>query len=88
MKTFNKVDIPCQLFVIFCTGGIDFVGGYSYYQFMKNNICSKEESVQRQLGNLNLESKGIKDGEHVHELLFAKDELKVPAGWKMAVSYF
>jgi len=31
MKTFNHYDFPATLFVIFCPGGIDFVGGYSYY---------------------------------------------------------
>ena len=35
MKTFNKIDITVQLFIIFTPGGIDFVGGYSYYQFLK-----------------------------------------------------
>ena len=31
MKAFNKSTIPATLFVIFTSGGIDFVGGYSYY---------------------------------------------------------
>jgi len=31
VKAFNKTDIPMTLFVIFTPGGIDFVGGYSYY---------------------------------------------------------
>jgi len=30
MKTFNKIDVPVQLFIIFTPGGIDFVGGYTY----------------------------------------------------------
>jgi len=38
LKTFNKRDIKASLFVIFTSGGIDFVGGYSYYQFIKNNL--------------------------------------------------
>jgi hypothetical protein len=38
VKAFNKHDIPMSLFIIFCTGGIDFVGGYSYYQFVKHNL--------------------------------------------------
>jgi hypothetical protein len=38
LKTFNKVSFPATLFIIFCTGGIDFVGGYSYYQFIKQNL--------------------------------------------------
>ncbi len=31
IKAFNKIDIPTSVFVIFTSGGIDFVGGYSYY---------------------------------------------------------
>jgi len=36
MKAFNKkgVDIPVIMFTIFCTGGVDFVGGYTYYEFL------------------------------------------------------
>ena len=43
IKTFNKHDFPATLFVIFCTGGIDFVGGYSYYRFIKDNLFSGGE---------------------------------------------
>ena len=51
-KIMNKNDIPCSLFVIFTPGGIDFVGGFVYYQFLKNSFnqsdlycrrCPKEE---------------------------------------------
>ena len=35
LKAFNKHDLTCQLFVYFGTGGIDFVGGFSFYQLMK-----------------------------------------------------
>ena len=31
IKIFNKLDLPTSLFIIFTSGGIDFVGGYSYY---------------------------------------------------------
>ena len=31
LMTFNKVDIPVQLYIIFTSGGVDFVGGYTYY---------------------------------------------------------
>jgi hypothetical protein len=27
----NKVNIPTQLYFIFTSGGVDFVGGYTYY---------------------------------------------------------
>ena len=42
MKTLNKVDIPTQLFVIFTTGGIDFVGGYTYFNFLKSSLKNGE----------------------------------------------
>jgi len=31
MKSFNRMEKPAIMFVIFCTGGVDFVGGYNYY---------------------------------------------------------
>lgn len=37
MKAFNRVDIPTIMFAIFCTGGVDFVGGYTYYEFLQKN---------------------------------------------------
>ena len=59
MKTFNRIDIPMTLFIIFTPGGIDFVGGYSYYRFLTNNLfnqpISSLENVQMKLGKLNLE---------------------------------
>ena len=38
MRCFNRQDIEASLFVIFCPGGVDFVGGYSYYRFIKDNL--------------------------------------------------
>ncbi len=38
LKIFNKKDIAASLFIIFTPGGIDFVGGYSFYQFLKTNL--------------------------------------------------
>jgi hypothetical protein len=35
LKTFNNAGIPVQMYVIFTPGGIDFVGGYTYYNFLK-----------------------------------------------------
>jgi hypothetical protein len=35
IKMFDKTDIPVSLFIIFTPGGIDFVGGYTYYHFLK-----------------------------------------------------
>jgi len=34
-KAFDKVEIPCSLFIIFCQGGVDFVGGFVFFQFIK-----------------------------------------------------
>ena len=44
VKTFNKLDIPVTLLIIFCTGGIDFVGGYSYYSLIKQDLLPHAES--------------------------------------------
>lgn len=59
MRCDYRHDIPMQLFVIFCTGGIDFVGGYTYYQFVKNNLSQCDGSpvggAARKLGLLTLE---------------------------------
>ena len=58
MKAFNKKGINATLFVIFTPGGIDFVGGYSYYQFIKNNLFAgsslTEAQLVRTLGKLQL----------------------------------
>ena len=43
IKSFNKTDIPTQLFVIFTTGGIDFVGGHTYHNFLKAFTTHKAE---------------------------------------------
>jgi hypothetical protein len=72
--------------VIFTPGGIDFVGGYCYYQFLKNNLAVEQSSlIQNQLGKLNLHDL---TGEGIHEKLFVNRELKAPAYWKQIVSYF
>lgn len=34
MKSFNRMEKPAIMFVIFCTGGVDFVGGYNFYEFL------------------------------------------------------
>jgi hypothetical protein len=34
IKAFNRIDIPAVLFVIFTDGSVDFVGGFTYYQFL------------------------------------------------------
>ncbi len=54
-KIMNKNDIPCSLFVIFTPGGIDFVGGFVYYQFLKNSFNPSGEPVQgKNLGKFDM----------------------------------
>ncbi len=89
IKTFNKKGVKASLFVIFTPGGIDFVGGYSYYQFIKNNLfqggATAATQLIRQLGKLKLAEAS---GEEIHSKLFEKSEIKTPAYWKQIVSYF
>ena len=89
IKSFNKKDVRASLFLIFTPGGIDFVGGYTFYQFLKTNLflasTSPETSLTRKLGKLNISES---NGEEVHRKLFEKSELKTPAYWKQIVSYF
>ena len=85
-KLFHKVaGLPVQTFVIFTPGGIDFVGGYCYYQFLKNNILRGPSQIDDKLGKLNLNDL---TGEGIHEKLFVARELKSPAYWRQIVAYF
>jgi len=38
MRDFNNTETPVYAFLIFTPGGLDFCGGYSYYQFLKTNF--------------------------------------------------
>jgi len=84
MKAFNHYGFDATLFVIFCTGGIDFVGGYSYYNFLKGNILGAGEKGER-LGEIKMKEK---TGEEVHEMLFQKGAMKTPGYWKDIVAYY
>eukprot|EP00350_Pseudokeronopsis_sp_OXSARD2_P011601 CAMPEP_0170544446 /NCGR_PEP_ID=MMETSP0211-20121228/3208_1 /TAXON_ID=311385 /ORGANISM="Pseudokeronopsis sp., Strain OXSARD2" /LENGTH=268 /DNA_ID=CAMNT_0010848103 /DNA_START=56 /DNA_END=860 /DNA_ORIENTATION=- len=77
VKTFNRHDIPMTLFVIFCTGGVDFVGGFSYYQFLKHSLFqgSSLGEAGRKLGLLKLQEQV---GEEIHTKLFEQLAFKVP----------
>jgi len=56
--------MPCSLFTIFCTGGIDFVGGFVLYNFLKRPLFNPSADLTQQLGNLDLDkSHGFKSGE-------------------------
>jgi len=58
IKAFNKKGVKATLFVIFTSGGIDFVGGYTYYQFMKQNLfqasATTDTQLARSIGKLKL----------------------------------
>ena len=86
IKTFNKKSVKASLFLIFTPGGIDFVGGYTYYQFLRQNLFTPADSqaaqVTRKLGKLNLSEQ---NGEEVHAKLFEKKELQTPAYWKQII---
>ena len=86
IKTFNKKGVKASLFLIFTPGGIDFVGGYTFYQFLKHNLfqaaVSAETQITRKLGKLNLSET---NGEEEHHKLFEKSEFKTPAYWKQII---
>lgn len=68
MKSFNRMEKPAIMFTIFCTGGVDFVGGYNYYEFLKQNMFGNaaDQATQR-LGKLSLQAgQPIESGEQVH----------------------
>lgn len=70
MKDFNKLNIPVQLFIIFTPGGIDFVGGFTYYQFLKTNFDANGNIMAgKALGTVNL-ADGFKTGEEIHQKIF------------------
>jgi hypothetical protein len=82
MKAFNRVDIPVAMFVIFCTGGVDFVGGYTYFEFLQQNIFgSAADTLGVKFGKLDLNAGKLTDGEQVHEHIFKSGDIKTPQGW-------
>ena len=83
MKAFNREEIPVIMFSIFCTGGVDFVGGYTFSEFLKLNLFGDQVSqTAQQLGKLELNGNKLTTGEQVHEYLFTSGQIKAPAGWK------
>lgn len=84
VKAFNKTDVPTQLFLVFTTGGIDFVGGYTYYQFLKNNLKEGTGEEGQALGKVAV----AKTGEEIHQMIFVDKCVKAPAHWKQIVAYF
>ena len=86
IKTFNKKGVKASLFVIFTTGGIDFVGGYIFYDLLEDNVFSADRFFPKLRKVSENDSKFYPgDGEEVHERLFVKKELKTPAYWKQII---
>ena len=90
MKSFNRMEKPAVMFTIFCPGGIDFVGGYNYYEFLKQKLFGNQaDQATQRLGKLSLSTDApIESGEQIHAILFDSGSLKVPVGWKQIASYF
>ena len=58
LKAFNRHDVPTTVFIIFTPGGYDFVGGYSYFQFLRNQLFMSEATeamIEQKLGTLSLD---------------------------------
>lgn len=80
-KTLHKLDMPVGVFAIFCQGGVDFVGGYAMYHFIKKSFLDLDAGLTK-IGNVGLtEQHGLKDGDQVHELVFQSGKVKFPLGW-------
>lgn len=88
MMTFNRIDVPCVLFVIFTPGELDFVGGYTYYSFLKNKF-DMNGNAQAPLGKVEFVGQPeIKTGEDIHEHLFVKKGCATPVHWANVLSYY
>ena len=61
---FNRKDIPLQIFVIFTNGDVDFVGGYTYWKFLTQNIGCDGKSKVPELGKVDV---GCPSGEDIHK---------------------
>jgi len=89
MKAFNRMDLNAVLFVTFTTGGIDFVGGFTLYQFLRQGqlLGDDVQTAEKMLRKLDLSDEEL-TGERIHEVLFQDAKYKTPATWKAFVSYF
>lgn len=85
IKAFNKTDVPTSLYVIFTTGGIDFVGGYTFYQFLKNSLVNGTGVAGKQLGQVEVSGK---TGEEIHSMIFEENSLQKPGHWHQIMSYY
>lgn len=81
----NRTEIPTQLFLVFTPGGVDFVGGYTFYNLLKNGFTGGAPTAGANLGKLELTEK---TGEEVHQKLFESGSVKTPLHWKKIISYY
>lgn len=90
LKLFNRIDVPCSLFVQFTPGGVDFVGGFTYYNFLKHSFDANGAPVAgKPLGKTVYvgHEDAIKSGEDVHRLMFEDKKVVTPAHWIDVVSF-
>lgn len=80
--------VPVGIFTIFCQGGIDFIGGFVLYQFIKKPIFDLNSGL-KDIRDVRLaDSHNLKGGEQVHEHIFHSGKVQFPAGWAQIVAYF
>lgn len=88
-KAFAKEALPCAMYMVFCQGGVDFVGGYVMHQFIKQALLNEKPAETGKLGDLKLaERQGLKTGEQVHELIFQSGKMNFPLGWAQILAFF
>ena len=87
IKKFNKKGVKASLFVIFTTGGIDFVGGYKFYEFLKYNIFDGDRIIHMTLRKITEDCRdmNVTHGEEVYKRLFEDKILETPAYWKQII---
>jgi hypothetical protein len=61
------------------------VGGYTYYQFLKNNLKQGTGIEGQTLGKVSVQDKS---GDDIHSMLFVDGSVKSPSHWKNIVAYF
>ena len=76
------------MFIIFTPGGTDFVGGYTYYQFLKNSFNPIGDPVfGKNLGIIEFPEFENK-GENIHKMIFIDKNLKIPQHWHSIINYY
>jgi len=84
-KTLCKLDMPVGIFLVFCQGGVDFIGGYTMYKFIQKPFFNTNAGL-KEIGSVDLGS--LKSGEEVHEHIFQSGAMKYPFGWAQILAYF